>query len=240
MSLDTRLREHYQRTSVAPLGGSTAASLDAVRGRAEQVRRRRRRVAVSAGLLVAAVLITALSLSAADLKLLGLGRHPVIGQSPLSQRFTSTIYPYSIAHPADWTITPASAPWPASAKHDRAEQDDTFSAPDGTDWMITAQTVPRGTTPIAWLRHIALPPPDNPAGCFPRLSESAQRRVGGYQAWVHGGTPHGIVCNFTEAYVVVGRRVFRFTAHPSMRTINDHLYDADLFNAMLDSVRFNQ
>lgn len=235
MSLDTRLRQHYQRAaSLAPMTVGPDV-LDVIVSRADR-RRRRRRVAYTAVLAAAAIVVTAFGLSAGSLHMLGLGKHPVIDRSTLSERYTSAMYPYSIAHPGDWRIVPATRPWLRFPPNERAGQEDQFYASDGSNWAITSIVIPKGESPVDWLRNRALPPPNMPAGCFPPLGQETHVFVDGHRAWIHGGTPNGTICNFIEAYVLVGHRFYQFSAYPSMRTPSDHIYDPQLFQEILDTV----
>ncbi len=236
MSLDTRLQQHYQQTALRAPTTVAPDALPTVVARVAHIRRSRRRMAYAA-VLAAAVVAVAWGVTTANLHILGLGDHPVVDDSKLTQSFTSPLYHYSIAYPANWQVTPATRVWLTYPPSDERSQDDELTAPDGTSWSVTSLEIPAGTNPAQWLRRYAKAPPGQPGGCFLPLNKEPRTTVDGFPAWIHGGLP---ICNFTEAYVLVGHRFYQFAAHPSMRTINDHVYDPDLFHAMLESVRLPQ
>jgi hypothetical protein len=237
MSLDTRLQQHFQQTAWRAPSTTAPDALDTVVARAAHLRRNRRRMAYAAVLTAAAVFAAAWGLTATNLHILGLGDHPVVDDSHLMQNFRSSLYHYSIIYPATWKATPATRLWLTYPPDDKPSQDDRLTAPDGTSWSITSLEIPAGTNPMDWLRQRAKAPLGMPGGCFLPLHKAPRTRVDGFPAWIHGGLA---ICNFTEAYVLVGHHFYQFGAHPSLRTLNDHVYDPNLFRALLKSVQFSR
>jgi hypothetical protein len=157
--------------------------------------------------------------------------------SELTQRYWSRLQGYSIAVAPTWKIHPAASRWTHFPPEDTPRQNDLLVAPDHSNWAITSITPPPGMSGKKWAASWAKPQPGSgdPAGCTTPLSDYRPIDVAGHPGWVHGALP---ICNFTEAVVVVGNRVYVFTAHPSMATVDDHVYPPKMFRAVLASVKF--
>jgi hypothetical protein len=155
----------------------------------------------------------------------------------LTARYWSHLQGYSIAAAPTWKIHPATQSWKRFPPEDTTRQNDLLVAPDHSNWAITSITPPAGMSGQAWAAAWAKPQPgsSDPGGCTTPLSDYRHTVIAGRPAWVHGAPP---MCNFTEAIVVVGQRVYKFTAHPSMATVDDHVYPPKMFRAMLASVKF--
>lgn len=155
----------------------------------------------------------------------------------LRQRYASPTQPYSILIAATWKVRAATRPWKRYPPEDSWRQNDVFTAPDHSNWTVTSMVLPHGQSAQQWMARFAKASPgsSDSAVCTLPLSTYRHITVDGHGAWVHGAVD---VCNFTEALVPVGDRVFKFDAHPSMATVDDHVYPPQMFRAVLASVKF--
>jgi hypothetical protein len=72
--------------------------------------------------------------------------------------FQSDLYGYTMAHPADWEVRPASEPWRPGAEFvERTEMSDLFVGADGQSRIyVASMPVPTGTSPAQWLAQAEL------------------------------------------------------------------------------------
>src|SRR5207253_10806254 len=115
--------------------------------------------------------------------------------------FTSARHGITIKHPADWAVTPATAPWPIGT--DGAAPPDPmlvgFADPgnNGQTFVVLSQPLARGQTGAAWLaRYQAAAVTQNPVACWPPVAQWERVKIDGVDAWIHGGIAG---CAFTEA-----------------------------------------
>lgn len=164
---------------------------------------------------------------------------PAVATRPaeLTQRFASPTQHFSVAIAPTWSVRPAVKQWTDMGREDKQSQNDVLTAPDHSSWAVTSMDLRPGESALSWMKRFAQPTKtsSSPAGCVPPLSGYKHMVVDGHPAWVHGAID---VCNFTEALIPVGNRVYKFTAYPSMATVDDHVYPPQMFRAVLASVKF--
>lgn len=80
---------------------------------------------------------------------------PAASTSPSSALFRSPLYAYSVQVPPNWTVTPATVPWPGGfqLEEDPADADSFLleGSPGGASISIKAHAIPTGMTAAAWL-----------------------------------------------------------------------------------------
>lgn len=152
--------------------------------------------------------------------------------------FTSTRHGFSGAYPTDWTVEPATAPWPAGTDA-AAPPDpmlDVFSSPTGPVFVVVSQPLPKGTTTSAWLAaYETNGRKAMPVICWPTPDQMGSITVGGQTAYVHGGLAG---CGFTEAIVFAGGRVYELTGYTAPTPDQTGIFDRPLFDALLSRVTF--
>lgn len=156
---------------------------------------------------------------------------------PLTKAFTSTRHGYSIGLPSTWTVTPATAPWPAGAQGASPPDPmlDVFTDPADTSRsvVVVSQPLATGVTSDAWLAAYEVSAPSMPPKCWPAPAQMERVAIDTQPAFVHGGLPD---CGFTEAIAFAGGRVYELTAYfpPGGTPL-----DRTLFNALLATVHFD-
>jgi hypothetical protein len=149
--------------------------------------------------------------------------------------FTSTRHGVTLRYPADWTVTAATAPWPAGT--DPADLPspmlDTFASPDGVTFVIVSQPLPNGLSGDAWLaRREATNAARFPtsAECWPAPANMERTVVDGLLARLHGG------CGSNEAIAFAGGRVYLIIGYTDP-TLNRRLFDAFLSTVTFDPTK---
>jgi len=146
--------------------------------------------------------------------------------------FSSTRNGLTIRHPAGWTVTAATAPWPVGTDYPQSLPSpmlDVLGLPTNGNWTFYfgSQPLAAGVSGTAWLTtyelKLARYYADMPQ-CFPPPSSMRRTTVDGQTAWIHEG------CGFIEAIAFVGGRVYVLTWLSE--------YDPDMFDALLSTIRF--
>jgi hypothetical protein len=157
--------------------------------------------------------------------------------------FSSTRHGYRISHPSDWTVLPATAPWPpgTDAASPPDPMLDVFTGPaiDSPTFVVASQPLPQGVTGNAWLTNYEQSGAARfPASCWPAVADMETAVVGGQPAWIHGDRS---ACGFTEAVVIVGGRVYALTGYPHQNDLapDGSLFDRALFDAFLSTVQLD-
>jgi hypothetical protein len=151
--------------------------------------------------------------------------------------FTSARHGISVRYPANWTVTPATAPWPAAT--DFADPPhpmlDTFTSPTkNVTIAVVSQPLPTGMTGEAWLAsrqaaNVAQDPAN--AVCWPAPSDMERGTVDGLPAWIHSGCDSSDGSN--NAVVFAGGRVYEITQYL------DPTFNRPLFDAFLSTITFD-
>ena len=176
-------------------------------------------------------------------------RSPDIGTVPLTGSFHSSQYRYSIAFPHGWVVIPASRAWMygkvgtgTAADGNRAESEthDWLRVQGGAFWSISAQRIPTGLTAEQWEEQLAPDPRTLPTGtftyCLPAWSQMEPVTVDGHPARIRGGLR---TCDVTEAVVVGDGWGYLFTASLGDSPGGTDVYDRELFDRILATVRFD-
>lgn len=154
---------------------------------------------------------------------------------PLTARFTSPTYGYSIGTAAGWTATPATKRWVGDNNSGPAV--DVISV-TGTDTSLlgASQALPKGTTFAQWLvpfHQFALESNGgNPACAGGDPSSWPPIQIGNQVGRLE------MDCNAAEAVVAVGGRVYVFDWGNDTLNGNAHL-DFSAWTELLKSVTFN-
>ncbi len=148
--------------------------------------------------------------------------------------FTSPRHGITLRYPAEWTVDPATAPWPVGAviADPPNPMVDTLASPSGFSIAVASQPLPNGLTGAAWLArrqaaNAALDP--DYAYCYPAPAEMERTVVDGMPAWLQGGNG----CAVNEVFTFAGGRVYVITGN-----IDPHL-NRPLFDAVLSTVLFD-
>jgi hypothetical protein len=159
---------------------------------------------------------------------------PTVAPSPSPvaiATFTSPRHGYTISYPNDWTVRPATAPWPIGVQAAGFSDPmvDLFkdpAAPSYDEFDIVSQPLGEIINPTAWLEAYEVSNPGMPPDCWPAPDAMEKITIDSQPAYVHGGSE----CGFTEAVVFDGGRVYEFSAYsqpggpPMMsRTVFDQL-----------------
>jgi hypothetical protein len=153
--------------------------------------------------------------------------------------FRSARHGYSISYPADWTVTPATAPWLAGTDPGSPPNAtlDVFTGAgtNGPTFVVVSQPLAKGVTGTAWLTaYESLGATRMPAVCWPPPDQMEPTTIGGQPASIHGGSG---ACGFTEAVAIVGGRVYELTGYPTRSASG--VFDRALFDAFLSTVQFD-
>jgi hypothetical protein len=156
-------------------------------------------------------------------------------------RFTSSRYGYSMCVPPDWTITPGTAPWVIGTDGGNDTMD-VFDepAPGTASFDVTSAPLPPGMTDDQWFASYSSPTAAASVGyppeCWPDRPNWGTGTIDGHPAAIHGGLPQ---CNFTEAAVIVGGRVYTIGGTPDPTLIVERVFDWGQFYAFLDTVKLD-
>jgi hypothetical protein len=153
-------------------------------------------------------------------------------------RFTSSRYGYSMCIPADWTVTPGTAPWaPISSDPSENGAMDAFTAPapDTEEFTVTSVLLPADMTEDQWFADYVAPAAAAgfPLACWPDRAHWGVATVDGHPAALHGGLPQ---CNFTEAVVIVDGRIYEIGGTPNPNALTNRVFDWGQLYAFLDTV----
>jgi hypothetical protein len=150
-------------------------------------------------------------------------------------RFVSTRYGYSLAYPTGWNVVPGSQPWPIGAAQ-LETMADAFNepSPGAASLVVTSQPLDKGQDAAAWFAaYLAgAPHPE----CFPPRHDWEAVTVDGHAGGIHGGLA---LCNFTEAVVEDGGRMYVITGYANRFGPSGQVFDRASFNAILDGVELN-
>ena len=183
-----------------------------------------------------AILAVALVLVALAGVIIG-GPRPGPSPSPryaLPITFTSSEHGFSIAYGDGWSVAAATRPWPAGTE-----------AALPPDPMLDAFTIPRtpmvfvgvsqplqpGVSAAEWLATYEASYPDLLPECWPAPEQMERASIDGQAAWIHGGLP---ACQFTEAIVSSGGRIYEFTGYAGVA-----VFDRGLFDALIATIRLD-
>jgi hypothetical protein len=150
--------------------------------------------------------------------------------------FSSARHGYSISHPSDWTVTPATRPWPVGVQGAVPPDPmlDVFTGPGDLrrQFVVLSQPLPNGVTSADWLASYERSAPSMPSACWPAPAEMEQVTLDGQSAWVHGGQAN---CGFIEAIAFAGGRVYELTGY---FPVNGAVFDRATFDALIESIHF--
>ena len=158
--------------------------------------------------------------------------------------FSSLRHGYRINYPSDWTIKPATAPWPQGSDAPSPPNPvlDVFTSPgpDGPLFVVVSQPLPEGVSANAWLTAYEQAGAARfPAVCWPAVADMETVTVDGQQAWIHGDP----TCGFTEAVAIAGGRVYELWGNPNRSAASGlgggQAFDRALFDAFLSTVHFD-
>jgi len=154
----------------------------------------------------------------------------------LARSYTSSRHGFSLKVPAAWTVTPATAAWPAGtdAASPPSPMLDVFRDPSKPITLaVVSQPVAAGVTNAKWLSTYEQSAPAMPAECWPPVAQMETTTVDGHPAWIHGDSAK---CVFTEAIVFAGGRVYEISAYvpPGSEPISRPLFDALVGSVTLD------
>jgi hypothetical protein len=135
--------------------------------------------------------------------------------------FTSKFYGFTVAHPADWTVAPASGHWSLANPADESE--DIFTSPSGPpsptgppNLAVVELSIPSGMTADTFMqayRAIA-----HVSDCYPSGSQLPQTMIDGHSATIaYGGCIEQYY--FAEAIAVIGNRIWIFNLHDPDRSL---------------------
>jgi hypothetical protein len=164
---------------------------------------------------------------------------PTPGPSPsppfgLTQSFTSTQHGFTIRYGAGWRVAPATRPWPAgtAAALPPDPMLDAFTIP-GTPMTFVGVSQPLavGVSPTEWIATYEASYPNLPAECWPTPDHMERTLIDGEAAWIHGGLAS---CQFTEALVFSGGRVYEFTGYAGTSVFDRALFDALIATVVLE------
>jgi hypothetical protein len=151
--------------------------------------------------------------------------------------FTSSRHGFSIKHPSNWVVTPATAPWllGTEAPQPPSAELDSFLGAAGSlqSFVVVSQPLATSVTSSAWLVAYEQSAPQMPAACWPPAAAMEQSTIDGQPASIHGGLTN---CGFTEAIVFAGGRAYELTAYfrPGGTPVDRALFDALLATVTLD------
>ena len=158
---------------------------------------------------------------------------PTSWTSVTSARFGLT---YKV--PPGWATTPATAPWIWRVHDPGPKSTDLTVDSQRQGFSVASEKIPAGMTAAQWWAdYLSVDTSSMPPGCFP-ATQSGYRMitVDGQAAYVHG---EHAACNFSEAIVLVGGRVYQLDAQPNVDTVVGRVFDPALFAAWLSTVRFD-
>lgn len=162
---------------------------------------------------------------------------PMATLSPVSTAgwitFVSDRHGYSIRHPEDWAVTPASEPWPygtgvAGGPGNPAALDTFRSEASTSRIVITSQLMPDGLPEADWIEEYRARFTEvYPALCMPPPEQWEHRTVDGVALGVYVG------CSYVEAVAFAGGRAYTFTIEEHGRA------SRQIYEQMLETIVFD-
>jgi hypothetical protein len=135
--------------------------------------------------------------------------------------FTSKLYGFTVAHPADWTVEPASGHWSLANSADANE--DILTSPSGPpsptgppNLQVVELRIPSGMTADAFIQaYIEIA---HVSDCYPSGSQLPQTTIDGHAASIaYGGCVQRYY--FAEAIAFIGNRIWIFNLHGPDRSL---------------------